>query len=107
LTAARAVASGELKLDTLRQLSASHAARLLGALRGVGPWTVQYAFLRGLGFGDCLLAGDAGLAQGLHRMTGHRPNEQQIRELMARYAPHRSLATYHIWTSLKGVPHAD
>ncbi|MDQ1472464.1 MAG: AraC family transcriptional regulator [Bryobacterales bacterium] len=107
LTAARAVASGELKLDTLRQLSASHAARLLGALRGVGPWTVQYAFLRGLGFGDCLLAGDAGLAQGLHRMTGHRPNEEQIRELMVRYAPHRSLATYHIWTSLKGVPHAD
>jgi AraC family transcriptional regulator of adaptative response / DNA-3-methyladenine glycosylase II len=107
LTAARAVASGELKLDTMRQLSASHAARLLGGLRGVGPWTVQYAFLRGLGFADCLLAGDAGLAQGLHRMTAGRPDQGQIRELMAKYAPWRSLATYHIWTSLKGEPHAN
>jgi 3-methyladenine DNA glycosylase/8-oxoguanine DNA glycosylase len=107
LTAARAVANGELRLDTMRQLSASHAARLLGAMRGVGPWTVQYAFLRGLGFADCLLAGDAGLAQGLHRMKGYRPDERQIRDLMASYAPHRSLATYHIWTSLKGEPYAN
>jgi AraC family transcriptional regulator of adaptative response / DNA-3-methyladenine glycosylase II len=107
LTAARAVTSGELKLDTMRQLSASHAARLLGAVRGVGAWTVQYAFLRGLGFADCLLAGDAGLAQGLHRLTGNRPDEPQIRNLMAKYAPWRSLATYHVWTSLKGELHAN
>ena len=101
LTAARAVASGELALGSLREMSVSHAARLLGAVRGVGPWTVQYAFLRGIGFADCLPAGDAGLAQGLARMMGERPDERQIQKVMAKYAPHRSLATYHVWASLK------
>ena len=103
ITAARAVASGELAIARLRDLSARHAARLLGNIRGVGPWTVQCAFLRGFGFADCLPSGDAGLAQGLKRLTGERPDEPQIRETMSRFAPYRSLATYHIWASLKGT----
>lgn len=103
IAAAKAVTSGALPIETMRDLSARHAARLLGNVRGIGPWTVQYAFLRGAGFSDCLPAGDAGLAQGLGRMTGERPNERQTQELMARFAPWRSLATYHIWASLKGT----
>ncbi|HVW83598.1 MAG TPA: hypothetical protein VHB50_02920, partial [Bryobacteraceae bacterium] len=102
LAAARAVASGELPLATMRKMSARRAARLLSAIRGVGPWTVQYVFLRGLGFADCLPAGDTGLAQGLGRLCGERPGELQIRELMARFAPYRSLATCHVWATLKG-----
>ena len=102
IAAASAVASGELPIDSLRDLSARHAARLLSNVRGIGPWTVQYAFLRGLGFADCLPSGDAGLAQGLHRLSGARPGEPEIRETMARFTPWRSLATYHVWASLKG-----
>jgi AraC family transcriptional regulator of adaptative response / DNA-3-methyladenine glycosylase II len=101
IAAARAVASGELPIATLRDLSARHAARLLSNIRGIGPWTVQYAFLRGLGFADCLPSGDAGLAQGLGRLSGQRPAEPEIRETMARFTPWRSLATYHVWASLK------
>jgi 3-methyladenine DNA glycosylase/8-oxoguanine DNA glycosylase len=103
IAAAKAVASGELPIANLRELSAKHSARLLGSVRGIGPWTIQYAFLRGFGFADCLPAGDAGLAQGLGRLCGERPDEPRIRETMARFAPYRSLATYHIWASLKAV----
>jgi AraC family transcriptional regulator, regulatory protein of adaptative response / DNA-3-methyladenine glycosylase II len=102
IAAAKAVAGGELPIANLRELSARHSARLLGNVRGIGPWTIQYAFLRGFGFADCLPAGDAGLAQGLGRLQGERPAELQIRETMARFAPYRSLATYHVWASLKG-----
>jgi|SRR5579863_2271849 len=102
IAAAKAVAGGELPIANLRELSAKHSARLLGNVRGIGPWTIQYAFLRGVGFADCLPAGDAGVAQGLGRLQGERPGEPQIRETMARFAPYRSLATYHIWASLKG-----
>ncbi len=102
IAAASAVASGELPLASLRDLSARHAARLLSNVRGIGPWTVQYAFLRGLGFADCLPSGDAGLAQGLGRLSGERPGEPEIRATMARFTPYRSLATYHVWASLKG-----
>jgi AraC family transcriptional regulator of adaptative response / DNA-3-methyladenine glycosylase II len=99
--AAQAIASGEFSAGTLRELSARHAARVLGSIRGIGPWTVQYAFLRGFGFADCLPSGDAGLARGLERLTGARPAEAEIRETMERFAPWRSVATYHVWASLK------
>lgn len=102
IAAAQAVSSGALP-ENLRDFSARHAARLLGNVRGIGPWTVQYAFLRGFGFSDCLPSGDAGLARGLARLTGSRPKEPAVRELMARFAPWRSLATYHVWASLKGA----
>ena len=102
LAAARAVEAGSIPLGSMRKLSSGHAARILGAIRGIGPWTIQYAFLRGIGFGDCLPSGDAGLAQGLARLRGTRPAEPEIRTLMSPYAPWRSLATYHIWASLKG-----
>ncbi len=95
LAAARAVASGEVPLNSMRQLSARHAARLLSAIRGVGPWTVQYVFLRGLAFGDCLPAGDAGLARGL------ATDERGVKEALDRFAPYRSLAACHVWASLK------
>jgi AraC family transcriptional regulator of adaptative response / DNA-3-methyladenine glycosylase II len=102
LAAAQAVASGELPVADLRDHSAKHSARLLGNVRGIGPWTVQYVFLRGFGLADCLPSGDAGLAQGLGRLNGERPDEPNVRETMSRFAPYRSLATYHVWASLKG-----
>jgi AraC family transcriptional regulator of adaptative response / DNA-3-methyladenine glycosylase II len=101
IAAANAIAAGDPPADSLRGLSARHAARWLGSIRGIGPWTVQYAFLRGFGFADCLPSGDAGLARGLERLTGARPSETQVRETMERFAPWRSLATYHVWASLK------
>jgi AraC family transcriptional regulator of adaptative response / DNA-3-methyladenine glycosylase II len=100
IAAATAVTSGDLPLGTLRNLSVRHAARLLRQIRGIGPWTVEYVFLRGIGFADCLPAGDAGLAQGLERLDGTRPAEARIREMLERFSPWRSLATYHVWASL-------
>jgi 3-methyladenine DNA glycosylase/8-oxoguanine DNA glycosylase len=101
LAAARAIESGALPVLEMHAMPVERAASLASAVRGIGPWTVQYFFLRGLGLLDCLPAGDAGLAQGLARICGTRPNEKEIRDTMARYAPWRSLATYHVWASLK------
>ncbi len=100
LAAARAVVSGDLPINRIRDLSARHAARLLGSIRGVGPWTVQYVFLRGAGFADCLPAGDAGLARGLAEPLGARPDENGVKTAMDRFAPFRSLAACHVWASL-------
>jgi 3-methyladenine DNA glycosylase/8-oxoguanine DNA glycosylase len=101
LAAARAIESGALPVHEMHAMPVDRAASLASAVRGIGPWTVQYFFLRGLGLSDCLPSGDAGLAQGLARVCGARPTEKQIREMMARFAPWRSLATYHVWASLK------
>ncbi len=101
LAAAKAVATGELPIHAMQEMPVAEATRMAAAVRGIGPWTIQYFFLRGLGLSDCLPAGDAGLAQGLARICGQRPSEPAIREMLAHFAPWRSLATYHIWASLK------
>ena len=102
--AAQRVADGTLNLDGF--LTATSAERALLALRGCGPWTAAYTLMRGLGFPDCVPVGDAGLTLALQRffMLEARPGPAETLALMEPFAPHRSLATYHLWTSLKGVP---
>ncbi len=102
--AARAVAEGRLRLEALP--TATGAARALLALRGCGTWTAQYVLMRGLGFGDCVPLGDAALTLALQRAFNlpERPGPEATARLLARFTPHRSLATFHLWASLKGVP---
>ena len=104
LHAAAEVAAGRLRLDD--PTTATAAARNLLALRGCGPWTAQYVLMRGLGFRDGVPVGDAGLTLALQRWFGldSRPDGPETLRLMAPFAPHRSLATFHLWASLKGTP---
>jgi len=104
LHAAAEVAAGRLRLDDLT--TATAAARNLLALRGCGPWTAQYVLMRGFGFRDGVPVGDAGLTLALQRWFGldTRPGGPETQRLMAPFTPHRSLATFHLWASLKGVP---
>jgi AraC family transcriptional regulator of adaptative response / DNA-3-methyladenine glycosylase II len=103
---ARKVASGALPLEELPEGTATAAALRLAAERGIGPWTTHYVMMRGCGFGDCVPLGDAGLTLALqrHHQLDHRPTVKETAALMAPFAPHRSLATFHLWASLKGVP---
>ncbi|MFN7957866.1 MAG: Ada metal-binding domain-containing protein [Holophagaceae bacterium] len=104
LHAATEVASGRLCLEG--RPTATGLARDLLALRGCGPWTAQYVLMRGLGFRDCVPVGDAGLTLALQRwfQLEARPGPAETQALMAPFAPHRSLATFHLWSSLKGTP---
>ncbi len=104
LHAASQVALGSLRLE--EQVTATGAARALVALRGCGPWTAQYVLMRGLGLGDCVPVGDAGLTLALQRRFGleQRPDVPETLRLMSDFKPHRSLATFHLWSSLKGLP---
>jgi AraC family transcriptional regulator of adaptative response / DNA-3-methyladenine glycosylase II len=104
LHAAAQVAEGQLDLEAMT--TATGAARALQGLRGCGPWTAQYVLMRGLGFRDCVPVGDAGLTLALQRRFGldTRPDIPETQRLMAAFAPHRSLATFHLWAGLKGTP---
>lgn len=99
LAVARLVADGALDLDALAAGSATRAERTLRAVRGLGPWTVNYVLMRGLGFADCTPYGDTGLGSGLQKLFAldARPDPAATRRLMLPFAPHRSLATAHLW----------
>ncbi|HVJ40341.1 MAG TPA: Ada metal-binding domain-containing protein [Dongiaceae bacterium] len=102
IDAAKLVAGGELDLPALADGSARHAETQLLALRGLGPWTVNYIMLRGFGFADAVPVGDSALATALQRFHQReiRPDARETAELMAGFSPHRSLATCHFWASL-------
>jgi AraC family transcriptional regulator, regulatory protein of adaptative response / DNA-3-methyladenine glycosylase II len=99
---ARAIASGELPLDALADAPATVAAKRLLDVRGLGPWSAAYLLMRGYGFADCVPVGDAGLTAALARFFSldHRPTAAETEALMEPFAPFRSLATFHLWTSL-------
>ena len=99
---ARLIAGGELRLEGGEREMATALERRLLAVRGLGPWSVNYLLMRGFGFADCVPVGDAGLSAALQRFFAldHRPGAGETRELMEPFAPFRSLATYHLWSSL-------
>jgi AraC family transcriptional regulator of adaptative response / DNA-3-methyladenine glycosylase II len=97
--AARLIADGTLDLKALQLMSATRAERTLLAVRGLGPWSVNYVMMRSLGFADCVPFGDTGVTSGLKKLfkLEDRPDVDGTRRLMAVFSPHRSLATAHLW----------
>jgi 3-methyladenine DNA glycosylase/8-oxoguanine DNA glycosylase len=85
--------------DSLLMMDAETAQRTLESLRGFGVWSANYVMMRGCGFADCVPAGDTGLASSLQEFFGldARPDVAMTHELMAQFAPMRSLATFHFW----------
>jgi AraC family transcriptional regulator of adaptative response / DNA-3-methyladenine glycosylase II len=99
ISIARLVASRNLDLEALHRGSATRAERALLAVRGLGPWSVNYVMMRALGFADCVPYGDTGVTSGLKALFDleERPDVDATRRLMAVFAPHRSLAVMHLW----------
>ncbi|MEM6797156.1 MAG: hypothetical protein AAF725_24500 [Acidobacteriota bacterium] len=100
---ARQICSGEIDARGLGHRSALDIERQLLAIRGFGPWSVNYLMMRALGLEDCVPVGDVALARALegYFALDHRPGSDETRELMTAFAPHRSLATFHLWASLQ------
>jgi DNA-3-methyladenine glycosylase II len=104
LRLAQLVVDGQLTLDPV--LDDAHpvaeVVRELLAVKGIGPWTVNYALLRGYGYPDCSLEGDVAIRTAFHRLLGGetRPDIAATQRLLQRYAPHRTMAAAYLWASL-------
>lgn len=100
LTGARASALAGLAralddgLDLGPGADRERARATLGALPGIGPWTVEYVALRALGDPDAFPAHDLVLRQAL---GGATPAEAARRA--ERWRPWRGYAAQHLWTS--------
>jgi DNA-3-methyladenine glycosylase II len=100
LRLARLVDSGELSLARSGDIAQASAALL--AVKGIGPWTVNYALLRGYGYADCSLHGDVAIRAALQQLLGEesKPDMARAEALLARYQPHRTMAAAYLWASL-------
>ena len=96
---ARLVAEGTLSLDRPHD-TAGVSERLL-AVKGIGPWTVNYALLRGWGYADCSLHGDVAVRNAIGRLRGtERPGMPEAEAFLEAYRPHRTMAAAYLWASL-------
>ena len=69
---------------------------------GIGPWTVNYALLRGFGWLDGSLHGDVAVRRGLQLLleSGEKVTEQQAKRWLSEFSPWRALVAAHLWASL-------
>ena len=61
-------------------------------LKGIGPWTVEYARIRGLSEPDIFLAGDLGVKKAMKNLKADFDIEQA--------SPWRSYLTFQLWSQL-------
>jgi DNA-3-methyladenine glycosylase II len=101
LRVARMVAGGELLLAHDDDPARASAALL--AVKGIGPWTVNYTLLRGYGYPDCSLHGDVAVRAAFQYLLGEatKPDMARTEALLERYKPHRTMAAAYLWASLK------
>ncbi|MCU6496939.1 DNA-3-methyladenine glycosylase 2 [Rugamonas sp. A1-17] len=96
------VAGGELALELSPSNSIEQVSAALLAVKGIGPWTVNYGLLRGYGHADCSLHGDVAVRAALQHLLGEeaKPDMARTEQILARYSPHRTMAAAHLWASL-------
>ncbi|NVD98262.1 DNA-3-methyladenine glycosylase 2 [Massilia sp. BJB1822] len=100
------VASDELRLEEAADNSIDAISQALLAVKGIGPWTVNYGLLRGYGYADCSLHGDVAIRAALQRLLGEdsKPDMARTERILQQYQPHRTMAAAHLWASLNDRP---
>ncbi len=101
-----AVLDGSLPLDAwaTQPLQAQDAQAIedaLLAIKGIGPWTVHYALLRGFGWLDGSLHGDVAVRNALARLLDvPSVSQREAEQWLGAFAPWRALVAAHLWASL-------
>ncbi len=91
--AAEALASGALDEAMLEERPSPAAARLLCAIKGIGPWTAAVILLRGLGRLDVFPANDSGVARSFAALAGEHAD---IAGVLHTLGSERGMLYYHL-----------
>lgn len=110
LSVARAVVGGELPLDDSAKQSTQGqwnaqvvegVTQQLLAIKGIGPWTVNYCLLRGYGWPDGSLHGDVAVRRAIGLLQQkEKPDAAAARIWLDQFQPFRALVAAHLWASL-------
>ncbi len=93
---AAAVASGELRLDA----DPADVRQRLLAIKGIGPWTVEYIAMRALGDRDAFPASDLGLRKAIDR--AQPPSAAELEVMAEAWRPVRAYAAILLWRRAGG-----
>ncbi len=91
-----ALAAGRLDLGPGADQERSR--RVLGALPGIGPWTVEMVAMRAFGDPDAFPVGDLGVRRGAARL-GLPSHTRGLTARSGRWRPWRAYAVQHLWAA--------
>lgn len=103
-TVSQAIAQGELLWpERLDHENAPALQEQLMRIRGIGVWTADYTLLRGFGWLDGSLHGDAAVRRSLRTLLQHDEpvSAEYARTWLMPFSPWRALAAAHLWAALK------
>lgn len=86
------------KLLTSREEIDELSNKLL-QIRGIGPWSINYALLRGFGWLDGSLHGDVAVRRSLQKLlvSDEQINEKETQKWLLEFSPWRALVAAHLW----------
>jgi len=99
---ARRIEKKQLNLPKLRYLEDEELIVKLTAVKGIGRWTAEMFLMFSLERPDVFSHGDLGLRNAIHKLYGFKkpPTVRQIEKIVAKWRPHRTLASRYLWRSL-------
>jgi DNA-3-methyladenine glycosylase II len=97
-------AAHQVEFERFDELPDEEIVSELTSIKGVGPWTAQIFLMFRLGRADVLPVADLGIQKAIQRAWRLRklPKPAQVAKIGARWAPHRTIASWYLWRSLDG-----
>jgi DNA-3-methyladenine glycosylase II len=92
----KAILSGKINLESLRQLTETEIRQQLKSLKGIGEWTTNIYLMICLQATDIFPAGDIAIINTIKELT-RAVNHDEIITISDRWKPYRSLASYFLW----------
>lgn len=99
----KAVAEGELDIDSLARKSEEEIFNELIKIRGIGAWTIQNFLLFALGRPNLFPATDIGIQNALGKLykLDRKPTLEEIDEYKLGWEPYLSYAALYLWRSIE------
>jgi len=94
----QAVAAAFARTDEawLRAAPYAEVEAWMRAIKGLGPWSVTFVMLRGLGRMEQLPVGEARLGQAAAKVYGHTLSDAELAELARRYGPYQGYWAHYL-----------
>lgn len=96
------VASGELPVHSLHELTDEAVIEAIVKVKGLGRWSAEMFLMFRLHRPDVLPVDDLGIVNAIHRLYGlrKRPKADRLKKIGESWRPYRTVACWYLWRSL-------
>ncbi|MBI2038198.1 MAG: DNA-3-methyladenine glycosylase 2 family protein [Candidatus Magasanikbacteria bacterium] len=93
---------GLLNFKHINKKTDEEIVEMLVKIKGIGRWTAEMFLIFSLGRPDVFSFGDLGLRNAVKKVYGLRkdPSPARLKQLSAKWCPHRTCASLYLWASL-------